>query len=122
MALPTSEIRPRSGMKGKAVHIIHVYQDYLWKLLDQSDPPELEHLSDGEYEDEEEEEDDDDDEKNAEETADSENKEEVPAKDQQQKSTEPAGTGEQKKLSVKGSWRTRDMLKCTIVLTFVIRH
>ena len=39
MALATSEIRLRSGMKGKAVHIIHVYKDYLWAMGEKSDPP-----------------------------------------------------------------------------------
>ncbi|KAL9558325.1 hypothetical protein MBANPS3_000948 [Mucor bainieri] len=53
MAVPTSEIRPRSGMKGKAVHIIHVYEDYLWAMGDKSGPPELESISDDEYEEEE---------------------------------------------------------------------
>ena len=56
MAVPTSEIRPRSGMKGKAVHIIHVYEDFLWAMGDKSEPPELESISDDEYEEEEEEE------------------------------------------------------------------
>ncbi|CAO0798618.1 unnamed protein product [Mucor circinelloides] len=56
MAVPTSEIRPRSGMKGKAVHIIHVYEDFLWAMGDKSGPPELESISDDEYEEEEEEE------------------------------------------------------------------
>ncbi|KAG2231959.1 hypothetical protein INT48_001268 [Thamnidium elegans] len=32
MTVPTSEIKPRSGMKGKAVNIIHVYEDYLWSM------------------------------------------------------------------------------------------
>jgi translation initiation factor 2D len=41
MVLPTSDIKPRSGMKGKAVHIIHVYQDYLWTMGDKSEPPQL---------------------------------------------------------------------------------
>ncbi|RCI04594.1 hypothetical protein CU098_011374 [Rhizopus stolonifer] len=53
MAVPTSGIKPRSGMKGKAVHIIHVYQDFLWSMGDKSDPPQLEHMSDDEYEEEE---------------------------------------------------------------------
>ncbi|OAD04325.1 hypothetical protein MUCCIDRAFT_161076 [Mucor lusitanicus CBS 277.49] len=53
MAVPTSEIRPRSGMKGKAVHIIHVYEDFLWAMGDKSGPPELESISDDEYEEEE---------------------------------------------------------------------
>lgn len=59
MALPTSEIRPRSGMKGKAVHVIHVYEDYLWSMGDKSTPPEFEGVSDDEYEEEEEAEDKD---------------------------------------------------------------
>ncbi|KAI9473486.1 MAG: hypothetical protein EXX96DRAFT_488456 [Benjaminiella poitrasii] len=45
MALPTSDIKTRSGMKGKAVHIIHVYHDYLWAMGDKSSPPELGHIS-----------------------------------------------------------------------------
>ncbi|ORY95679.1 hypothetical protein BCR43DRAFT_493418 [Syncephalastrum racemosum] len=53
MALPTKDIRPRSGMKGKAVHIIHVYHDHLWAMGDKSEPPELETISDDEYEEEE---------------------------------------------------------------------
>lgn len=53
MALPTSEIKPRSGMKGKAVHIIHVYEDYLWSMGDKSGPPELLDISDDEYEEDE---------------------------------------------------------------------
>lgn len=55
MAVPTSEIKPRSGMKGKAVHIIHVYKDYLWSMGDKSEPLELQNISDDEYEEEEEE-------------------------------------------------------------------
>ncbi|KAI7906394.1 uncharacterized protein BX663DRAFT_427508 [Cokeromyces recurvatus] len=65
MALPTSDIKIRSGMKGKAVHIIHVYQDYLWAMGDKSDPLEFEHISnydEEEDDDDDEEEDDDDDE------------------------------------------------------------
>ncbi|KAI7857575.1 hypothetical protein BDC45DRAFT_500145 [Circinella umbellata] len=57
MTLPTSEIRVRSGMKGKAVHIIHVYRDFLWAMGDKSDPPEIVDISgDGgeEYTDDEE--------------------------------------------------------------------
>ncbi|KAG1171588.1 hypothetical protein G6F70_006871 [Rhizopus microsporus] len=46
MALPTSEIKPRSGMKGKAVHVIHVYQDFLWAMGDKSEPPGLEQADD----------------------------------------------------------------------------
>ncbi|KAI9489297.1 hypothetical protein BDB00DRAFT_981244 [Zychaea mexicana] len=46
MALPTSEIRVRSGMKGKAVHLIHVYRDHLWAMGDKSDPPETVDISD----------------------------------------------------------------------------
>jgi translation initiation factor 2D len=52
MALPTSDIRPRSGMKGKAVHIIHVYEDFLWSMGDKSEPPEMQDISDDEYEEE----------------------------------------------------------------------
>ncbi|KAF7727001.1 hypothetical protein EC973_008114 [Apophysomyces ossiformis] len=48
MALPTSEIRPRSGMKGKAVHVIHVYHDYLWAMGDKSEPAEFQNTSDDE--------------------------------------------------------------------------
>jgi translation initiation factor 2D len=53
MSVPTSEIKPRSGMKGKAVHIIHVYEDFLWAMGDKSEPPELQDVSDDEYEEEE---------------------------------------------------------------------
>ncbi|KAI7891532.1 uncharacterized protein EV154DRAFT_464103 [Mucor mucedo] len=53
MALSTSEIKPRSGMKGKAVHIIHVFEDYLWSMGDKSGPPELLDISDDEYEEDE---------------------------------------------------------------------
>lgn len=53
MAVSTSEIKPRSGMKGKAVHIIHVYEDYLWSMGDKSGPPEHLDISDDEYEEEE---------------------------------------------------------------------
>ncbi|KAI8639833.1 hypothetical protein BD408DRAFT_420803 [Parasitella parasitica] len=52
MALPTSNITPRSGMKGKAVYIIHVYKDFLWAMGDKSGPPELESISDDEYQEE----------------------------------------------------------------------
>ena len=58
MASPTSEIRVRSGMKGKAVHIIHVYKDFLWAMGDKSDPPQVVDISgdgDEEYTDDEEE-------------------------------------------------------------------
>jgi translation initiation factor 2D len=58
MAVPTSEIKPRSGMKGKAVHIIHVYEDFLWSMGDKSEPPEMQDISDDGYEEEEEEEED----------------------------------------------------------------
>lgn len=58
MALPTSDIKPRSGMKGKAVHIIHVHEDFLWAMGDKSGPSELESISDDEYEEEEDEEED----------------------------------------------------------------
>jgi translation initiation factor 2D len=50
MALPTTEIKPRSGMKGKAVHIIHVFKDFLWEMGDKSEPPEALDVSDDEYE------------------------------------------------------------------------
>lgn len=46
MALSSSEIKIRTGMKGKAVLIIHVYQDYLWAMGDKSDPPEMKEISD----------------------------------------------------------------------------
>ncbi|CEP07922.1 hypothetical protein [Parasitella parasitica] len=52
MALPTSNITPRSGMKGKAVHIIHIYKDFLWAMGDKSEPPDLESISDDDYEEE----------------------------------------------------------------------
>lgn len=54
MATPTSEIKPRSGMKGKAVRIIHVYEDFLWAMGDKSEPPEIHDVSDDEYVEEEE--------------------------------------------------------------------
>lgn len=54
MTVPTSEIKPRSGMKGKAVNIIHVYEDYLWSMGEKTEPPELQSISDDEYEEEEE--------------------------------------------------------------------
>ena len=55
MVLPTSDITPRAGMKGKAVHIIHVYEDFLWAMGDKSEPPELQNVSDDddEYEEDE---------------------------------------------------------------------
>ncbi|KAI8345301.1 hypothetical protein EDC96DRAFT_521710 [Choanephora cucurbitarum] len=53
MAVPTSTIKPRSGQKGKAVHVIHVYHDYLWSMGDKSDPPQLQvDSNDDEYEEE----------------------------------------------------------------------
>ncbi|KAI8070209.1 hypothetical protein BDF21DRAFT_344872 [Thamnidium elegans] len=55
MTVPTSEIKPRSGMKGKAVNIIHVYEDYLWSMGEKTEPPELQTISDDEYEEEEDE-------------------------------------------------------------------
>lgn len=55
MTIPTSDIKPRSGMKGKAVHIIHVYEDFLWSMGDKSELPEMQGISDDEYEEEEEE-------------------------------------------------------------------
>lgn len=54
MTVSTSEIIPRSGMKGKAVNIIHVYEDYLWSMGEKTEPPELQTISDDEYEEEEE--------------------------------------------------------------------
>lgn len=57
MALDTSDIAVRSGMKGKAVNLIHVYQDCLWALGDKSDPPNLQSIERAEdTEDEEDEE------------------------------------------------------------------
>lgn len=44
MAIDTAKITVRSGMKGKAVNLIHVYQDHMWTLGDKSDPPNLESL------------------------------------------------------------------------------
>ncbi|KAJ1653243.1 hypothetical protein IWQ61_006591 [Dispira simplex] len=38
MELSTEEIRTSKTNKGKAVHILHTYQDYLWKQGDQSHP------------------------------------------------------------------------------------
>ena len=54
MALASKDIKVRSGMKGKAVHLIHVYHDALWAMGDKSDPPEMKALSDDEYEEEDE--------------------------------------------------------------------
>ncbi|CAO3615572.1 unnamed protein product [Cunninghamella echinulata] len=53
MALSSSDIKLRSGMKGKAVFIIHVYQDFLWSMGDKSDPPEMKELSDDDDDNEE---------------------------------------------------------------------
>jgi translation initiation factor 2D len=61
MALDTSKIAVRSGMKGKAVNLIHVYQDCLWAMGDKSDPPNLESIKRPENSDDEEDEDDVDD-------------------------------------------------------------
>lgn len=36
-------------MKGKAVIILHVYNDFLWAMGDKSGPPELKDISDDEY-------------------------------------------------------------------------
>jgi translation initiation factor 2D len=55
MAVDTAKITVRSGMKGKAVNLIHVYQDFLWALGDKSDPPNLEALGSAEDGDSEEE-------------------------------------------------------------------
>lgn len=52
MATPSANIKVRSGMKGKAVIILHVYNDFLWAMGDKSDPPELKDISDDEYVDE----------------------------------------------------------------------
>lgn len=54
MALASKDIKVRSGMKGKAIHLIHVYHDALWAMGDKSDPPEMKALSDDEYEEEDE--------------------------------------------------------------------
>lgn len=59
MVLPTRDIVPRSGMKGKAVHLLHVYRDYLWAMGDKSDPPDMKDMSEDEDEEEDEEQDDD---------------------------------------------------------------
>ncbi|KAI8340097.1 hypothetical protein BC941DRAFT_419368 [Chlamydoabsidia padenii] len=49
MATPSSSIKVRSGMKGKAVIILHVYNDFLWAMGDKSGPPDLKDISDDEY-------------------------------------------------------------------------
>lgn len=54
MALASKDIKVRSGMKGKAIYLIHVYHDALWAMGDKSDPPEMKALSDDEYEEEDE--------------------------------------------------------------------
>ncbi|KAI8390842.1 uncharacterized protein BYT42DRAFT_554517 [Radiomyces spectabilis] len=54
MALPSKDIKVRSGMKGKAVHIIHVFHDYLWSMGDKSEPPELQVGSESDTDEEEE--------------------------------------------------------------------
>ncbi|ORX50552.1 hypothetical protein DM01DRAFT_1096375 [Hesseltinella vesiculosa] len=41
MALPSADIKVRSGMKGKAVLILHVYHDSLWSMGDKTEPPAL---------------------------------------------------------------------------------
>ena len=61
MALDTSNIAVRSGMKGKAVNLIHVYQDCLWAMGDKSDPPNLQSIERAEDTDDEEDEEDVDD-------------------------------------------------------------
>jgi translation initiation factor 2D len=58
MALDTSNIAVRSGMKGKAVNLIHVYQDSLWAMGNKSDPPNLESIERSEDSDDEEDEED----------------------------------------------------------------
>ncbi|ORZ10863.1 hypothetical protein BCR42DRAFT_333177 [Absidia repens] len=60
MATSSADIKVRSGMKGKAVIILHVYNDFLWSMGDKSDPPELKDISDDEYVDEDEEKDEED--------------------------------------------------------------
>lgn len=44
MAIDTSKIKVRQGMKGKAVNLIHVYQDFLWALGDKSNPPDMDSI------------------------------------------------------------------------------
>jgi translation initiation factor 2D len=44
MAIDTAKIKVRQGMKGKAVNLIHVYQDFLWALGDKSNPPEIDSI------------------------------------------------------------------------------
>ncbi|KAI9276194.1 hypothetical protein BC943DRAFT_364395 [Umbelopsis sp. AD052] len=61
MALDTSNIAVRSGMKGKAVNLIHVYQDCLWAMGDKSEPPNLESIERSEDSDDEEDDEDVDD-------------------------------------------------------------
>ncbi|KAG1472283.1 hypothetical protein G6F56_001634 [Rhizopus delemar] len=56
MVLPTSDIKPRSGMKGKAVNILHVFEDCLWAMGDKSEPPEIPQDSDSDEDESEEEE------------------------------------------------------------------
>ncbi|CAO3585977.1 unnamed protein product [Absidia cylindrospora] len=60
MATSSADIKVRSGMKGKAVIILHVYNDFLWSMGDKSSPPELKDISDDEYVEEEEDNDEED--------------------------------------------------------------
>ncbi|KAI8062572.1 hypothetical protein BC940DRAFT_341718 [Gongronella butleri] len=46
MALPSAEIKVRSGMKGKAVYLLHVFQDHLWAMGNKSEPPAITALDD----------------------------------------------------------------------------
>ncbi|KAI8096873.1 uncharacterized protein BX664DRAFT_377996 [Halteromyces radiatus] len=55
MAISSSDIKVRSGMKGKAVYVLHVYHDFLWAMGDKSEPPEMKDISDDEYMEEEDE-------------------------------------------------------------------
>lgn len=41
MAIATSKLTPLSNLKGKAVHIIHVYKDHLWAMGTKAEPPDL---------------------------------------------------------------------------------
>ncbi|RUS22292.1 hypothetical protein BC937DRAFT_89765 [Endogone sp. FLAS-F59071] len=41
IAIATSKLTPLSNLKGKAVHIIHVYKDHLWAMGTKADPPDL---------------------------------------------------------------------------------
>ncbi|KAI8989353.1 hypothetical protein BDB01DRAFT_718788 [Pilobolus umbonatus] len=45
MAIASDNIKVRAGMKGKAVHIIHVYKDFLWALGTKAEPAEIEEIT-----------------------------------------------------------------------------